>query len=93
MRGAEYGGYNWIFRTLDVGTGLGTAAAQKGKSSTTTGQELAHVWAQFGCPSILQMDNGTEFLGNCTELALTWSPGNVKIIHGRLVLHDIDSMS
>ena len=53
------------------------------KAASTCGRIMAGIWAEFGAPSILQMDNGTEFMGEMQVVAEKWSPGHLKIIHGR----------
>ena len=85
MRGMAFEGYNWIIRAIDVATGHGASKAIKGKEASTCGYEMAAFWAMQGCPGILQTDNGSEFLGQCIEIAQSWTQGKIKIIHGRYI--------
>jgi hypothetical protein len=75
--------YKWVLRAIDVNSGHGVSIVQKGKTALETGTNVAAIWAMYGCPSIIQSDNGGEFLAETEVIAQRWSPGNVKIIHGR----------
>jgi hypothetical protein len=83
MRSMPYDGFKWILRTLDVNASFGNSIATKDKEATTVGYELACIWAMQGTPSILQSDNGGEFLGPCIAMAQEWSSHAVTIIRGR----------
>ena len=69
MRSMPFDGYTWILRTLDVNSSFGNSKATKNKEALTIGYELACIWAIQGTPSILQSDNGGDFLGPCIEIA------------------------
>ena len=69
MNVIAFDGYHWIYRAIDVATKLGHSVALKEKESRQTVRAMANVWATFGCPGILQSDNGSEFLGECAALA------------------------
>jgi hypothetical protein len=83
MRSIKYEDYNWVLRCIDVNTKFGTSVPLKGKEAKTVGYELAVIWARMGTPSILQSDNGSEFMGDCLKIVRTWSGGAVKVINGR----------
>ena len=68
---------------LDKGTMNYYPHPNQDKAASTCGRVMAGIWAEFGAPGILQMDNGTEFMGEMQEVAEQWSPGHLKIIHGR----------
>jgi hypothetical protein len=83
MSGMPYEGYTWILRMIDVNTKWAQATPLLGKDAQNVGYEVAVIWANFGCPCILQCDNGSEFLGACLDVVKSWSGGDVKVIHGR----------
>ena len=83
MSSMVFEGYTWILRIIDVNTGWAQSTPLYNKEAQTVGYEVAVIFANQGCPSILQCDNGSEFLGACLEVVKSWSGGDTKVIHGR----------
>lgn len=61
-------GYKWILRYYDHHSGFGHVAALKNKTALETGNALMGILGTAPLPTILQSDNGGEFLGHCTDL-------------------------
>jgi len=83
MQNYEFQGFKWLFRAIDVSTSLGHSVPQTAKDAPQTGKTLAGLCAMFGCPGILQSDNGGEFLAQTKKIALDWMPVPVKVLNGR----------
>jgi hypothetical protein len=89
MNHVAHDGYCWALRAVDCNTTWAVTIPQKEKTASTTGKNMANIWAMQGCPAILQSDNGTEFFGECQRIAEEWSPGTIKIIRGRWVFDNM----
>lgn len=77
---AEYEGkcYRYILSVLDCFSRYLWLRPITNKASKTIAQELEKIYLEFGPPSILQSDRGSEFYGAVLELAREF---HIKIIH------------
>jgi hypothetical protein len=82
MRSEPDGPYKWIMRFADHFSCFYFSAPLKTKSSSEVANALLPHLLTFGAPSILQCDNGTEFLKNTITLLNTLCP-ETKIVRGR----------
>ena len=60
-------GNNFVLVVVDVCTRFVILRAIVDKSARTVGEELWKIFADFGIPTIIQSDNGTEFRNRLTE--------------------------
>ena len=74
----------WILHIVDHWSKFTFACPIPSKSARDVADVLQrHVFSVFGLPSILQNDNGREFVNKLIEeVASTW-PGQVQLVSGR----------
>ena len=84
MRHLPHGSYKWILHIVDHWSKFHFAFPLAQKSATDVAGAL-HKWVfpVMGLPSILQSDNGQEFINKVIdEVVATW-PGQVQLVSGR----------
>ncbi|XP_050065514.1 KRAB-A domain-containing protein 2-like [Aphis gossypii] len=82
MQSCNDGGYKFILNYQDHLSKFVTLRALKTKTAAEVTYNLIDIFCTFGAPSILQSDNGREFV-NCIidELKNMWP--QLKIVHGK----------
>lgn len=76
------GQYNWLLNYQDHATKFLHLRPLKSKHAVNVAEELRRIFFTFGAPSILQSDNGREFVASViNELSIIWP--SCKIVHGR----------
>lgn len=82
MQSCHDGGYKFILNYQDHLSKFVTLRALKTKTAAEVTYHLIDIFCTFGAPSILQSDNGREFV-NCIidELKNMWP--QLKIVHGK----------
>ena len=80
-----HSGQKWILHVVDHWSKFTFAIPILSKSVRDVANALQrHVFPVFGLPSILQSDNGCEFVNKLIkEVVSTW-PGQVQLVSGRL---------
>ena len=74
-------GYSYVLTMIDVFSRYVWAIPLPNKEGTTIHDEMVKVFMVFGPPSILQADNGSEFITSI--LKRTCEVFNTKLVHGR----------
>lgn len=76
------GRFKWILTVQDHFTKFLHLRALENKKAAEVAMHLLEILLVFGCPQILQSDNGREFRAQVVEeLKVLWP--DLKIIHGR----------
>ena len=75
-------GYKWILRYIDVLSGFGVIKCLQNKQSDTVGRALIEIFCSHVIPTILQSDNGSEFICNCVNYVKKFLP-TIHLIKGR----------
>ena len=72
MGSVAFDGKRFLMRYVDLATAFQQMRPLSGKSAKEVVIHLFQIWCAFGAPSILQSDNGTEFLGEVIRLCSLW---------------------
>lgn len=76
------GDFKWILNHQDYATKYVEIRPLTSMRAVEVAQELLKIFLQFGCPSILQSDNGSEFVNSTiTEVINLWP--ELLIVHER----------
>lgn len=70
--------YQWILSLIDVFSRYLVLRPLHSKDTSVVSEQLLHIFADFGTPSIIQCDRGSEFMGCVEKVAKVLQ---VKIIH------------
>ena len=82
MQSQSIDGYNWIMVYQDHLTKFVNLRANKTKRATEVAYNLLDFFCVFGAPSVLQSDNGREFVNSVIEdIEGMWD--GFKIVHGK----------
>ena len=74
----------WILHVADRRSNFTLAFPLPFKSAKDVANALQkHVFSIFGLPSILQSDNGREFINKLIEEVISSWPGQVQLVSGR----------
>ena len=84
MRHLPDGDYHWIFHAVDHWSKFHFAYPLVNKTAVEVAFVLTRlIFPMMGIPSILQSDNGREFVNHVIDKVLTVWPGQVQLINGR----------
>ena len=84
MRHLPHGEFKWILHIVDHWSKFNFAFPLEHKSASDVANALQKwVFPFIGLPSILQSDNGREFVNKLIEEVLSAWPGQVQLVSGR----------
>jgi len=84
MRHLPHNGYKWILHLVDHWSKFHFAYPLVSKSARDVAEALRKwVFPVMGLPSILQSDNGREFVNKLIEEVVASWPGQVQLVSGR----------
>lgn len=78
-----HGTFRWILHYIDHFTKFSHLRALERKEATLVGRRLFEIFCTQGFPSILQSDNGKEFVNGVIDEISRLTSGKTKIVHGR----------
>ena len=75
---------NWILHVVDHWSKFHFAIPLPYKTASAVTRALNHyIFPVVGLPSIIQSDNGREFVNRLIEEVISTWPGQVQLVHGR----------
>lgn len=84
MRHLPHGEFKWILHIIDHWSKFNFAFPLQRKSASDVANALQKwVFPFMGLPSILQSDNGREFVNQLIDSVLSTWPGQVQLVSGR----------
>ena len=82
MQAYEFNGYKYILVAVDHFSKFLLLRALKDKTAEAVATELIPIFEDKGCPTLLQSDNGAEFVNDVIKALLAlWK--DAKAVHGR----------